>query len=102
MAFLTTDQYLLCLHFQKSLKRLWIIDYFHTNSIFIEEKFEFRKNLTADEAMYELINEIVSAPNGKLIVGGIFCDLTRSFGCVHHDILLSILNFYGITGKAYE
>jgi len=35
-------------------------------------------------------------------VGGIFCYLTRSFDCVHHDILLSILNFYGITGKTYE
>jgi hypothetical protein len=32
-----------------------------------EEKFGFRKNLTTEKATYELINETVSALNGKLI-----------------------------------
>jgi hypothetical protein len=72
------------------------------NSIFIREQFGFRKNLTTKKAIYELINEIVSAPNGKLIVGGVFCDLAKVLVCVHHYILLSRLNFYRITGKAYE
>lgn len=31
------------------------------------EKFGFKKNLTTEKATYELINEIVSALNGKLI-----------------------------------
>jgi hypothetical protein len=32
-------------------------------------------------------------------VRGIFCYLEEVFDCVNHDILLSTLNFYGITGK---
>jgi hypothetical protein len=32
-------------------------------------------------------------------VGGIFCDLTTAFDYVNH-ILLSKLEFYGITGRA--
>jgi hypothetical protein len=45
---------------------------------------------------------MLSALNGKLIMGGIFCDLAEVFDCVNHDILLSKLNFFGITGKANE
>jgi hypothetical protein len=38
--------------------------------------------------------------NDKLIVGGIFCDLAKTFDCVNYDNLLFKLNFYGINSKA--
>ena len=39
------------------------------------------------------------ALNKRIIVGGIFCDLTKPSDCVDHGILLSKLKFYGISGK---
>jgi len=31
-----------------------------------------------------------------------FCDLQKAFDCVDHDILLSKMNWYGISGTEYE
>jgi histidine ammonia-lyase len=49
-----------------------------------------------DIATYNLINNILLALNSKLSVGGLFCDLTKAFDSVTHDVLLSKLEFYGI------
>jgi hypothetical protein len=38
------------------------------------------------------------ALNNKRIVGGIICDLSKAFDHVSHDILLSKMKFYGISG----
>jgi len=51
-------------------------------------------------ASFSFINNILEALNNKMWVGGIFCDLTKAFDYVNHNILLSKLEFYGITDKA--
>jgi len=42
----------------------------------------------------------MTALNNELLVGGIFCDLHKAFDCVNQDILLSKMQFYGISGEA--
>jgi hypothetical protein len=70
------------------------------NNILVHEKFRFRKGSSTDLASYKLINNILSALNNKLLVVGVFCDLQKAFDCVNHNILLSKMEFYGISGKA--
>ena len=70
------------------------------NKILANEQYGFRRNTSTETAIYQLTNKILKALDNKEWVGGIFCDLSKAFDCVDHDILLGKLKFYGITGTA--
>jgi len=72
----------------------------NTNKILAREQYGFRSNSSTETAAYNLINNIIEALNSNKCVVGIFCDLTKAFDYVNHNILLSKLEFYGVTGKA--
>ena len=68
------------------------------NNILPAEQHGFRKHLSTDTAILSLLNNIMQALNDRKLVGGIFCDLTKAFDSVNHDILLEKMDFYGIRG----
>jgi hypothetical protein len=55
-----------------------------------------------DNAIFNLISDILNALNQKTLVGGIFCDWEKAFDCVSNKILLDKLEFYGISDKQYN
>jgi hypothetical protein len=69
------------------------------HNILSKEQYGFRTELKTDNATYQLTNEILNALSNNLLIIGIFCDLEKAFDCVRHKILLSKLEFYGITGN---
>jgi len=75
--------------------------YEHCNklNILVDEQFGFRNKFATTDAIFKLINETQSALNEKITVGGIFCDLEKAFDSIHHDTLISKLDFYGVKGK---
>lgn len=81
---------------------LKLLKHLTDHNIHIKEQYGFRTKLKTGNATHQVTNEILNALNTKLLVGGIICDLEKVFDCVNHRILLSQLQFYGITGKHYE
>jgi hypothetical protein len=70
------------------------------HNILVQEQYGFRTNLKTDDATCHLTNEILNALNNSSLVGAIFCDILKAFDCVR--ILLTELNFYGISGIHYK
>jgi hypothetical protein len=79
-----------------------LLDNLHKNNIISKEQYGFQMGFTTENTAYKLINEMLNTLNNKQIVGGIFCDLTKAFDCVNHDILISKIENYGIIGKGKE
>jgi len=79
-----------------------LLKHIETNNILAVEQFGFRTSSSTEKASYKLIGDILKALNNRMTVGGIFCDLQKAFDCINHNILLTTLDFYGITGITHK
>jgi hypothetical protein len=77
-----------------------VLEYFEGNRLFCKSQFGFRKRRNTKMAAFELITEILRAFESSESALGIFCDLSKAFDCVRHDLLLMKLKFYGFEGSS--
>ena len=62
----------------------------------------FRKGYSTKHALLRLIEDWRKALDSKDIVGSVFCDLSKAFDTLPHDLLIAKLEAYGIGPKALK
>ena len=89
--------------FSKVLEKLMYIrlySYLEEHKILSKDQFGFRESLSTCSATFALINSILLAFEKNNLVGGLFCDIHKAFDCVNHEILLTKLEYHGVSNTS--
>lgn len=79
-----------------------ILSFFENNNIFSSNQFGFRPKKSTVSAAATLVLQIVEALDASQKTMGVFCDLSRAFDCMVHEVLLGKLQNYGFSTLALD
>ena len=77
-------------------------DYFHTNKLYFEGQYGFKKTHSTELAAVEMIDRITQELDKGNTPLNIFLDLSRAFDTLDHEIMLYKLEYYGVTGPSLQ
>ena len=89
--------------FSKIIERLIynkVFEFLVRYQILFESQYGFRKGRNTAHAILDFVKTIEDAIESGQYAIGVFCDLSKAFDTLNHEVLLEKLDYYGIRGVA--
>lgn len=77
-----------------------IVKHFESRGLFADSQFGFRESRSTTLGILDLVLRIQEAFEHHCYLSGTFCDLSKAFDCVSHEILLNKLQKYGFDNSS--
>lgn len=87
--------------FEKILKKRLLV-HLRLNNVLNRRQFGYQKGVGTFDAIYTLLDDVITKINNKMRVAGIFLDLSSAFDTIDHELLLAKMSHYGVRGKSLQ